>query len=136
MFIPILSTNLDINIVDEAHLRRAHMHILLTAPNPDEIVEVFKRNLDLLNETYTDIILDRFKRVYLPTAMGEQLIPTFAHARDIAQIAHAMRIRNGLDTITEEVLEEALDGHILIALQRKYTPDLYERIINKRVGGK
>ena len=32
MFIPILSTNLDINIVDEAHLRRAPMHILLGAP--------------------------------------------------------------------------------------------------------
>jgi hypothetical protein len=34
------------------------------------------------------------------------------------------------------VLEEALDEHILIALQRKYTPDLFERIINKKVGGK
>jgi len=136
MFIPILSTNLDINIVDEAHLRRAPMHILLTAPNPDEIVEVFKRNLDLLNETYNDTILGRFKKVYLPTVMGgEQLIPTFAHARDIAQISQAIRIRNGLDTITEEVLEEALDEHILIALQRKYTPELFERIINKRVGG-
>ena len=31
-FIPILSTNLDINIVDEAHLRRAPMHILPGEP--------------------------------------------------------------------------------------------------------
>jgi predicted ATPase with chaperone activity len=137
MFIPILSTNLDINIVDEAHLRRAPMHILLTAPDPDEIVEVFKRNLDKLNEKYDDTILERFRKVYIPAVNGgEQLIPTFAHARDIAQISQAIRIRNGQETITQEVLEEALEEHILIALQRKYTPELFERIINKKVGGK
>ncbi len=132
-FIPILSTNLDINIVDEAHLRRAPMHILLGPPNSDEIVEVFKRNLDILNEKYDDSILERFRMVYIPAAQGgEQLKPTFAHARDIAQIAQAVRIRNDQDTITLEVLEEALDEHILIALQRKYTPELFDRILNKR----
>ena len=44
-----------------------------------------------------------------------------------------MRIRNEEDTITIDVLEEALDEHILIALQRKYTPELFERIMNKRL---
>jgi predicted ATPase with chaperone activity len=132
-FIPILSTNLDINIVDEAHLRRAPMHILLGPPNSDEIVEVFKRNLDLLHENYDNSILERFRKVYLPASQGgEQLKPTFAHARDIAQIAQSVRIRNGEDNITMAVLEESLDEHILIALQRKYTPDLFERIINKK----
>ena len=132
-FIPILSTNLDINIVDEAHLRRAPMHILLGPPNTDEIVEVFKRNLDLLREKYDESILERFRKVYLPASRGgEQLKPTFAHARDIAQIAQAVRIRNEEDRITMDVIEEALDEHILIALQRKYTPDLFERIINKK----
>ncbi len=132
-FIPILSTNLDINIVDEAHLRRAPMHILLGPPNPDEIVEVFKRNLDLLNEKYDDSILERFRKVYIPIAQGgEQLKPTFSHARDIAHIAQSVRIRNEEDHITLKVLEEALDEHILIALQRKYTPDLFERIVNKK----
>ena len=134
MFIPILSTNLDINIVDEAHLRRAPMHILLEAPNSDEIVEVFKRNLDELHEKYDDKILERFRKVYIPTSQGgEQLKPTFAHARDIAHIAQSVRIRNGEDHITLAVLEEALDEHILIAMQRKYTPELFDRIINRRV---
>jgi len=137
MFIPVLSTNLDINIVDEAHLRRAPMHILLGAPTPDEILEVFQRNLDALGEDYDDDVLERFKNVYIPTAMGgEQLKPTFAHARDVAQIAQAVRIRNHQEKLDTKVLEEALGEHILIALQRKYTPDLFERIINKKVGGK
>ncbi len=137
MFIPVLSTNLDINIVDEAHLRRAPMHILLTAPTPDEIVEVFQRNLDTMGEDYDEAVLERFKNVYLPMTMGgEQLKPTFAHARDVAQIAQAVRIRNNQEKLDTKVLEEALDEHILIALQRKYTPDLFERIINKKVGGK
>jgi len=137
MFIPVLSTNLDINIVDEAHLRRAPMHILLGAPTPDEILEVFQRNLDALGEDYDDEVLERFRNVYTPTAMGgEQLKPTFAHARDVAQIAQAVRIRNNAEKLDSKVLEEALGEHILIALQRKYTPDLFERIINKKVGGK
>ena len=132
-FIPILSTNLDINIVDEAHLRRAPMHILMSPPSPDEIVEVFKRNLDLLREKYDDPILERYKKVYLPTAEGgEQLKPTFAHARDVARISQSIRIRNGEDRITLNVLEESLDAHILIALQRKYTPELFERIIGMK----
>ena len=132
-FIPILSTNLEINIIDEAHLRRAPMHIILGPPNTDEIVEVFKRNLDELHETYDDNILERFREVYLPILDGgEQLNPTFAHARDIAHIAQSIRIRNNEETITLKVLEEALDAHILIAMQRKYTPELFERIISKK----
>ena len=90
--------------------------------------------MDLLQEEYDDSILNRFKQVYIPNSDGgEQLKPTYAHARDIAQISQAVRIRNDEDKITLEVLEEALDEHILIALQRKYTPELYERIINKKV---
>ena len=103
-------------------------------PNSDEIVKVFKRNLDELHEKYDDSILERFRKVYIPTSQGgEQLKPTFAHARDIAHIAQSVRIRNGEDHITLAVLEEALDEHILIAMQRKYTPELFDRIINRRV---
>jgi predicted ATPase with chaperone activity len=132
-FIPILSTNLEINIVDEAHLRRAPMHIILGAPDPEEIVEVFKRNLDELGENYDDDVLERFRKVYLPIVDGgEQLTPTFAHARDIAHIAQSVRIRNNEKTLTLNVLEESLDAHILIAMQRKYTPELFERIIGKK----
>jgi len=132
-FIPILSTNLDINIDDEAHLRRAPLHIILGPPNSDEIVEVFKRNLDELHEKYDDSILERFRKVYIPTAQGgEQLKPTFAHARDIAHIAQSIRIRNDEEVITPEVLEEALDAHILIAMQRKYTPELFEKVMSQK----
>lgn len=132
-FIPSFSTNLAITIVDEAHLRRAPLNIMLDPPSPDEIVTVFKKNLDAMQEDYDDDVLERFKNVYVPMVYGgEQLKPTFAHARDVAQIAQAVRIRRGEDRITKEILEEALDGHILVSLQRKYTPELFERIISQK----
>ena len=131
-FIPALSTNLEITIVDEAHLRRAPLHVYLEVPSSDEIVEVFKRNLDMLKEDYGNDVLERFRRVYIPQLEGgESLKPTFAHARDIAQIAQAIRIRRGEDEMTVEILEEALDQHILVSMQRRYTPELFDRIISQ-----
>ncbi|MBI5459337.1 ATP-binding protein [Methanobacterium sp.] len=131
-FIPALSTNLEITIIDEAHLRRAPLHVYLDVPSSDEIVEVFKRNLDLLNEDYGEDVLERFRKVYIPEMQGgESLKPTFAHARDIAQIAQAIRIRRGEEKMTVEILEEALNQHILVSMQRKYTPELFERIITQ-----
>lgn len=132
-FIPAFSTNLDITIMDEAHLRRAPLNILLEVPSTEEILEVFKKNLDALDEKYGDEVLKRFENVYKPhTEGGESLQPTFAHARDIAQIAQAVRIRENKEIITEEILEEALDQHVLISLQRKYTPDVFKRMIKKK----
>lgn len=131
-FIPALSTNLEITIVDEAHLRRAPLHVYLEEPSSDEIVEVFLRNINSLKEEYDSEILERFKMVYIPQLEGgESLKPTFAHARDIAQIAQAIRIRRGEEKITVEILEEALDQHILVSMQRKYTPELFQRIITQ-----
>jgi predicted ATPase with chaperone activity len=131
-FIPALSTNLEITIVDEAHLRRAPLHVYLEVPSSDEIVEVFKRNLEALKEDYGEEVLERFRRVYIPVIDGgESLKPTFAHARDIAQIAQAIRIRRGEDKMTVEILEEALDQHILVSMQRRYTPELFDRIITQ-----
>lgn len=132
-FLPALSTNLDISIIDEAHLRRAPIHVKLDKPSTDEIVEVFKKNLDELGEKYDEGILERFRRVYTPeTEGGERLRPTFAHARDIAQIAQAVRVGSGEDRITEDILEKALERHILVFLQRKYTPEIFERIFEKK----
>ncbi len=132
-FIPAFSTNLEITIIDEAHLRRAPLNILLEVPSTSEIMVVFKKNLDALEEKYDEKVLNRFETVYKPHINGgEELQPTFAHARDIAQIAQAIRIRKDEDIITEEILEEALDQHVLISLQRKYTPDIFARLINKK----
>jgi len=131
-FIPALSTNLEITIIDEAHLRRAPLHVYLEVPSSDEIVEVFKRNLDTLKEDYDEDVLERFRKVYIPEMQGgESLKPTFAHARDIAQIAQAIRIRREEEKMTVEILEEALNQHILVSMQRKYTPELFERIITQ-----
>ncbi|HMK54650.1 MAG TPA: ATP-binding protein [Methanobacteriaceae archaeon] len=131
-FIPALSTNLEITIMDEAHLRRAPIHVPLDMPSSEEILEVFKRNLDDLGEEYDQEILDRFEKLYLPLASGgESLKPTFSHARDVAQMAQAIRIRRGDPKITIEILEEAMDQHILVAMQRRYTTDFFERITNK-----
>ncbi|HTX61471.1 MAG TPA: ATP-binding protein, partial [Methanobacterium sp.] len=118
-FIPAFSTNLDISIMDEAHLRRAPLHIFLKNPNLDDVVEVFKRNIELLDEDYEDNILKRFRTVYETRKNeGEGLEPSFAHARDVAQIAQAVRIIQDKDVIDIPVLEEALNKHVLIVLQR------------------
>jgi predicted ATPase with chaperone activity len=133
-FIPAFSTNLDITIMDEAHLRRAPLNILLEVPSILEITEVFKKNLDELGEKYDEKVIQRFETVYKPHIDGgEELQPTFAHARDIAQIAQAVRIRKGEKSITEEILEEALDQHVLVSLQRKYTPDIFARMIQRKI---
>ena len=63
-FIPAFSTNLDISIMDEAHLRRAPLHIFLKNPDIIELAEVFKRNLDYLDEKYDENIFERFMNVY------------------------------------------------------------------------
>lgn len=132
-FIPALSTNLDISIIDEAHLRRAPIHVALDKPSIDEIVEVFKKNLDELGEKYDEDVLERFKKVYKPaTEGGERLKPTFAHARDIAQIAQSVRVMKGEDHISVEILEKALEMHILVVLQRQYTPEIFERIFERK----
>lgn len=131
-FIPALSTNLEITIIDEAHLRRAPLHVFLEEPSSHEIVQVFQRNLDALSEKYTEDVLERFRKVYISYVDGgENLKPTFAHARDVAQIAQAIRIRRGEEEITVNILEEALDQHILVSMQRKYTPELFDRIISQ-----
>lgn len=118
-FIPAFSTNLDVSIMDEAHLRRAPLHIFMTHPPVDNVATVFKRNLDLLNENYDDTIIDRFKKVYTPVVKGgEGLEPSYAHARDLAQICQAARIISGKEVIDLEIIEDALEKHVLIALQR------------------
>ena len=118
-FIPAFSTNLDISIMDEAHLRRAPLHIFLKNPNLDDVVEVFKRNLDQLDENYEEGVLERFRLVYKNVKEeGEGLEPSFAHARDVAQIAQAVRIIQDKDVVDVPVLEEALNKHVLIVLQR------------------
>lgn len=118
-FIPAFSTNLDISIMDEAHLRRAPLHIFLKNPNIDDVAEVFKMNLDYLDENYEEVIFDRFMNVYSSGSDGgEGLEPTFAHARDVAQICQAVRINQKKDLVDVEVLEGALERHVLIVLQR------------------
>ncbi len=118
-FIPAFSTNLDISIMDEAHLRRAPLHIFLKNPPLEELAEVFKRNLDELNEKYDEETIKRFISVYTSIyEEGEGLQPSFAHARDLAQICQAVRITRKEDVITREILEMALEKHILIVLQR------------------
>ncbi len=120
-FIPMFSTNLDVSIMDEAHLRRAPLHIFLGHPEIENVAEVFRRNLNALGEKYGSNIIKRFKMVYTPiTEGGEGLEPSYAHARDVAQICQAARILAGEDHITPEILEESLSKHVLIALQRMH----------------
>ena len=136
-FIPALSTNLDISIIDEAHLRRAPIQVLLEKPSIEEIVEVFRMNLEELGEEYDEEAMERFIKVYSPTSEGgERLKPTFAHARDLAQIAQAVRVMQGKSKIDLDVIETALERHILVSLQREYTPELFERIFENKASFK
>ena len=118
-FIPAFSTNLDISIMDEAHLRRAPLHVFLKNPPIADVAEVFKINLDYLSEDYDDEVLDKFKNIYCDCDDGgEGLNPTFAHARDVAQICQAVRINQKKERVDCNVLEDALQRHVLIVLQR------------------
>lgn len=118
-FIPAFSTNLDVSIMDEAHLRRAPLHVFLKQPKLSDVAEVFRLNMDAIHEEYDADILKRFVKVYESKENGgEGLKPSFAHARDLAQITQAVRINKGKDHIDTEILEEALQKHVLIALQR------------------
>jgi predicted ATPase with chaperone activity len=118
-FIPAFSTNLDISIMDEAHLRRAPLHVFLKNPDIKDVAEVFKMNLDYLEEKYDDEILEKFMNVYNRLDDGgEGLKPTFAHARDVAQICQAVRINRDKDIIDVDILDGALERHVLIVLQR------------------
>ncbi|NYB52151.1 MAG: ATP-binding protein [Methanobacteriaceae archaeon] len=118
-FIPAFSTNLDISIMDEAHLRRAPLHIFLKNPEIEEVAEVFRRNLEDLGETFEPEALERFMKVYQSKKEGgEGLQPSFAHSRDLAQICQAVRINCNKNTIDTQVMEDALDKHVLIVLQR------------------
>lgn len=118
-FIPAFSTNLDISIMDEAHLRRAPLHIFLKNPDLDDVVEVFKRNMDYIRENYDDDVLERYMKVYQSRDDGgEGLEPSFAHARDVAQITQAVRIIQDKDKVDVSILEESLKKHVLIVLQR------------------
>ncbi|NYB52712.1 MAG: ATP-binding protein [Methanobacteriaceae archaeon] len=124
-FIPAMATNMDITIIDEAHLRRAPLYVFMGPPSSEEILTVFKNNLDELNEKYDDSALERFMNVYLPREEGgEDLKPTFAHARDIALIAQAIRVTRQEDIINADIIEEALKQHILIVMQRNSSSEL------------
>ena len=93
---------------------------------------MFQRNLNALGEKYQEDVLERFRKVYVSYVDGgENLKPTFAHARDVAQIAQAIRIWRDEEEITVNILEEALDQHILVFMQRKNTPELFDRIISQ-----
>ena len=118
-FIPAFSTNLDISIMDEAHLRRAPLHIFLKNPEIEEVTEVFRRNLEDLSESFEPAALERFMKVYQSKKEGgEGLQPSFAHSRDLAQICQAVRINCKKNIIDIQVMEDALDKHVLIVLQR------------------
>lgn len=118
-FIPAFSTNLDISIMDEAHLRRAPLHIFLKNPDIEEVAEVFRRNLNNLGESYEPEAMERLMKVYQPTKEGgEGLQPSFAHSRDLAQICQSVRINRKKSTIDTEIMEASLDKHVLIVLQR------------------
>jgi len=133
-FIPAFSTNLDITIMDEAHLRRAPLNILLEAPSSEEIGTVFRKNLDELNEKYDEEVLERFEKVYKPLSKGgESLQPTFAHARDVAQIAQAIRIRKREDKITTDTLDDALANTSLFRFKENLHRIFLKELFRKKI---
>ncbi|WP_456455233.1 ATP-binding protein [Methanopyrus sp.] len=119
-FIAAFSTNLPITVFDEAHLRRAPLFVHLSHPPLEEAVKLFRRRLEDMGEEYTEDALATYRRAFTPEEEGGWgLKPTFAYARDIAQLAQAIRIQEGKDVIDGEIVEKALKKHIALTLQRK-----------------
>ncbi|WP_088335850.1 ATP-binding protein [Methanopyrus sp. KOL6] len=119
-FIAAFSTNLPITVFDEAHLRRAPLFVHLSHPPLEEAVKLFRRRLEDMGEEYTEDALATYRRAFTPEEEGGWgLKPTFAYARDIAQLAQAIRIQEGRDVIDGEIVEKALKKHIALTLQRK-----------------
>ncbi|WP_394353494.1 ATP-binding protein [Methanopyrus kandleri] len=119
-FIAAFSTNLPITVFDEAHLRRAPLFVHLSHPPLEEAVNLFRKRLDEMGEEYTEDALETYRRAFTPEEEGGWgLKPTFAYARDIAQLAQAIRIQEGKDVIDGEIVEKALRKHIVLTLQRK-----------------
>ncbi len=119
-FIAAFSTNLPITVFDEAHLRRAPYFVHLSHPPLDKAVELFAKKLEELGEKYTDDALEVYRLAFTPKEEGGWgLKPTFAYARDVAQIAQAIRIWEGKDVIDGEIVEEALNRHIALVLQKQ-----------------
>ncbi|WP_457614264.1 ATP-binding protein [Methanopyrus sp.] len=119
-FIAAFSTNLPITVFDEAHLRRAPLFVHLTHPPLEEAVNLFRKRLEDMGEEYTEDALETYRRAFMPEEEGGWgLKPTFAYARDIAQLAQAIRIQEGEDVINGEIVEKALRKHIVLTLQRK-----------------
>ncbi len=119
-FIAAFSTNLPITVFDEAHLRRAPLFVHLSHPPLEEAVNLFRKRLEEMGEEYTEDALETYRRAFMPEEEGGWgLKPTFAYARDIAQLAQAIRIQEGKDVIDGEIVEKALKKHIVLTLQRK-----------------
>ncbi|WP_457619491.1 ATP-binding protein [Methanopyrus sp.] len=119
-FIAAFSTNLPITVFDEAHLRRAPLFVHLSHPPLEEAVNLFRKRLEEMGEKYTEDALETYRRAFMPEEEGGWgLKPTFAYARDIAQLAQAIRIQEGKDVIDSEVVEKALRKHIVLTLQRR-----------------
>ncbi|WP_456483126.1 ATP-binding protein [Methanopyrus kandleri] len=119
-FIAAFSTNLPITVFDEAHLRRAPLFVHLSHPPLEEAVNLFRKRLEEMGEEYTEDALETYRRAFMPEEEGGWgLKPTFAYARDVAQLAQAIRIQEGKDVIDGEIVEEALRKHIVLTLQRK-----------------
>lgn len=118
-FIAAFSTNLPITVFDEAHLRRAPLFVHLSHPPLDDAVELFRKRLEEMGEKYTEDAIETYRRAFLPEEEGGWgLKPTFAYARDVAQIAQAIRIQEGKDVIDREIVEKAMRHHIVLTLQR------------------
>jgi len=112
-FLPLFATNLSIGVLDEAHLRRAPIHIYLGPPPVSHVVEVFKRSLEELGERFEDEALKAFASVY-----GDRRIkPSFAHARDVARMCQAIRINSGDSVVTADMVFKAMERHVVVALQ-------------------
>ncbi len=111
-FVPVFSTNLNIAIFDEAHLRRAPCYIYLSHPPVEHVIKVFKNNLAMFGEKFEDDCENVLEKLY----QDPRVKPSFAHGRDLAHICQGIRISEEKDVITKDILVKAIERHIVITL--------------------
>jgi predicted ATPase with chaperone activity len=119
-FVPILSTNISIAIFDEAHLRRAPFHVYLGPPGSEQSAEILVGLLKAEGiETHSET-LQEMKKVFKPKKDGGLgLTPSYAVLQSTSQLIQMLCASKGLKSVSSDILYEAIDKNIVMALQKQ-----------------
>jgi predicted ATPase with chaperone activity len=119
-FIPLLSTNLNISIFEEAHLRRVPFHIFLGPPDKDMAIDVFS---NLLKENDIEIpsnCLEMLKNLFTAAEDGGVGVkPSYAVLYDVCRQIVWRCSSSGITTLDEGTLLDSVNNNVILSLQKQ-----------------